>query len=311
VLGGSGFIGSHLCERLLAEGVRVIAVDDLSTGRLENVAHLEHDPGFDLVQADAAGAWSAPRDTEGVLHLASPASPVDYLRLPLQTMRAGSAATLRAIEEAASSGARLVFASTSEVYGDPDVHPQPESYTGNVDPTGPRAVYDEAKRFGEAAVAWAARAGVVDGAIARIFNTVGPRMRPDDGRVVPAFTAQLIAGEPLTIHGDGLQTRSIADVDDTVDGLVRLLHHQTNGPINLGNPDEHTILDVARWVAQALGVRDPERRFVPAMQGDPAVRCPDITVARRVLGWSPTVPAHLAVRRAARWLADAREPVAS
>jgi dTDP-glucose 4,6-dehydratase len=304
VLGGGGFLGSHVCARLVAEGAAVVAVDTWVTGRERNLEGIEGPGTLEVVTADAAEVAAEGRVT-AILHLASPASPPDYLRFPTETLRAGSVATLHAIDLAAADGARLLFASTSEVYGDPLMHPQPETYTGNVDPTGPRAVYDEAKRFGEAAVAAAGRDGRVDAAIVRIFNTVGPRMRPDDGRMVPAFVAELLDTGTATIHGDGLQTRSVADVDDTVDGLLRALDAPVRGPINIGNPDEHTVLEVAAWVGEALGV-DVAHRFAPAMPGDPVRRCPDITLATETLGWRPKRSARDAVMRAARWLAAER-----
>jgi len=304
VLGGGGFLGSHVCARLIAEGAAVVAVDSWVTGRERNLEAIDGPGSLEIVTADAAEvAIEAP--ISAILHLASPASPPDYLKHTTATLRAGSVATLHAIDLAAAQGARLLFASTSEVYGDPLVHPQPETYTGNVDPTGPRAVYDEAKRFGEAAVAAAGRDGRADVAIVRIFNTVGPRMRPDDGRMVPAFVAELLDTGTVTIHGDGRQTRSVADVGDTVDGLLRTLDASITGPINIGNPDEHTVLEIAGWVGEALGVT-VMHRFVPAMRGDPVRRCPDITRAQRVLGWHPTMSAHGAVVRAARWLAAER-----
>src|SRR3954470_7315562 len=304
VLGGGGFLGTHLCERLLGEGATVVAVDSWITGRERNLVGLDGPGRLGVVTAAPADVATdgPPRAT---VHPPGPASPPDYLRHPTETLRAGSIATLHAIDLASAHGARLLFASTSEVYGDPLVHPQPETYTGNVDPTGPRAVYDEAKRFGEAAVAAAGRDGRVDAAIVRIFNTVGPRMRPDDGRMVPAFVAELLDTGSVTIHGDGRQTRSVADVADTVDGLLRALDAPVRGPINIGNPDEHPVLEVAGWVAEALGV-EPTFRFVPAMPGDPARRCPDIALAERTLGWRPRVSARDAVVRAARWLAAER-----
>jgi len=302
VLGGGGFIGSHLCGRLLRSGAAVTSVDSWVTGRPRNLSPLLGHPAFTMLTADASVSIPWTGSLDAVVHLASPASPVDYAAHPTETLRAGSLATLHAIDLAAATGARLLFASTSEIYGEPLVHPQPESYTGNVDPVGPRSVYDEAKRFGEAAVA-AARRGGVDTAIARIFNTVGPMMRPDDGRVVPAFTAQSLAGAPFVIHGDGSQTRSVADVDDTVEGLLQLLASGHPGPMNIGNPDEHTVLEIATWVATALGDLEPTFTFVPLPTGDPTRRCPDITLARTELGWSPTRSAWWAVTRTARWLA--------
>src|SRR3954464_5727558 len=279
VLGGGGFLGSHVCARLIAEGAAVVAVDSWITGRERNLEGIYGPGTLEVVTADAAEVAIEP-PVAAILHLASPASPPDYLRHATATLRAGSVATLRAIDLAATHRARLLFASTSEVYGDPLVHPQPETYTGNVDPIGPRAVYDEAKRFGEAAVAAAGRDGRGDAAIVRIFNTVGPRMRPDDGRMVPAFVAELLDTASATIHGDGRQTRSVADVADTGDGALPARAAPGRGPINIGNPDEHPVLEVAGWVAEALCV-EPTFRFVPAMPGDPARRCPDNAAPRR------------------------------
>jgi dTDP-glucose 4,6-dehydratase len=306
VLGGGGFIGSHLCARLLDDGAEVVAVDSWLTGRRSNVAHLTSSPSFKAVTGDAAERIPVDGPVDVVFHLASPASPPDYHRYPEQTLRAGSLATFRAIDLATRWGARLLFASTSEVYGDPLEHPQREDHLGNVDPIGPRAVYDEAKRFGEAAVASARRSGRADTTIARIFNTVGPGMRRDDGRVVPAFVADALAGRPMTIHGDGSQTRSIADVDDTVEGIVRLAASDHPGPINIGNPEEHTVLEVADWVADALQVSDRRLAFVTAPVGDPRRRCPDVTLAHSALGWRPVRSAREAVVRAASWLAGGR-----
>jgi dTDP-glucose 4,6-dehydratase len=303
VLGGAGFVGSHLCERLLVEGSHVVAVDNLITGRRSNVAHLRADDRFELIEADVSTPFDVDGPVDAVMHLASPASPLHYLAFPTQTLRAGSLGMFHAIDLASRKEARLLYASTSEVYGDPLVHPQQERYLGNVNPVGPRAVYDEAKRFGEAALSSATREGRVQGRIARIFNTVGPRMRRDDGRAVPAFATQAILREPITIHGDGSQTRSIADVDDTVEGLLRLLASTFTGPVNIGNPEEHTILEVARWAAEAAGVK-PEFAYVPRMQDDPTVRCPDISRAIEVLGWRPRVPARRAVERAVTWFAE-------
>jgi dTDP-glucose 4,6-dehydratase len=305
VFGGAGFIGSHLCERLLCEGASVIAVDSFLTSEPGNVEHLTREPGFRIVEADVTQTGSLPFErgasVDFVVHLASPASPLDYLRYPDHALRAGSLGTFGAVALAREHDARLLFASTSEVYGDPEVHPQPEWYAGRVDPVGIRAVYDEAKRFGEAVVSNATRSASVNGTIARIFNTVGPRMRPDDGRMVPAFVECCRAGEPMTIFGDGRQTRSVADVNDTVEGLLRLLRSDHPGPINIGNPDEHTVIEIAGWVAEALDVA-PEMTFGSGMEGDPAIRCPDISLARSVLGWEPGVTAYDAVVRASRWL---------
>jgi len=303
VLGGAGFVGSHVCQRLVADGSDVVAIDNLITARPENVALLRALPGARLIEADVAEPFDVAGPVDAVLHLASPASPVDYLRYPEETLRASSLGTFNAIALAARTGARMLFASTSEVYGDPLVHPQPESYSGNVDPVGPRSVYDEAKRFGEAAIASAVRSGRLDATIARIFNTVGPGMRSDDGRMVPAFASRALAGLPMRIHGDGSQTRSVTDVDDTVEGLLRLLRSAHPGPMNIGSEDEHSVLDIAAWCAEAAGLDEPRYEFVPGMQDDPAVRRPDLTLARSVLDWEPRVPARAAVERTVAWFA--------
>jgi dTDP-glucose 4,6-dehydratase len=305
VLGGGGFVGSHLCDRLLRDGTSVAVVDSWVTGDRANLEHLVGHPRLLVLDGDITRGIEVTGPIHEVFHLASPASPVDYRRHPEATLRAGSIGTFRAIELAERTSARLLFASTSEVYGDPLVHPQPESYLGNVDPVGPRAMYDEAKRFGEAAVSSAVREGALDAVIARLFNTVGPRMRLDDGRMVPSFVASVLEDRPLVIHGDGTQTRSVADVEDIVDGLVRLADADADvlGPVNLGNPDEHPVLEIAEWVAEALGVAEFRCTFVPRTEGDPQRRCPDVTLARETVGWRPRRSARDAVMRAARALA--------
>jgi len=289
VFGGAGFVGSHLCERLLADGAaRVWAIDNLCTGSEGNVAALAKDARFELVRYDVTRPVATPGPVDAVFNLASPASPFDYAKLWLETMRVGALGTQHALELAEATGAVMLQASTSEIYGDPLVHPQVESYFGNVDPTGPRAVYDEAKRYAEALVMGFHRHRGVRTRIARIFNTYGPRMRLNDGRVVPAFVAQALKGEPLTLFGDGSQTRSFCYVTDLVDGLVRLAASDVVEPVNLGNPDERTIRDFALAVKQSVGgggaiVEKP----LPA--GDPKVRRPDISRAKALLGWSPKV----------------------
>ncbi|MEW6431895.1 MAG: UDP-glucuronic acid decarboxylase family protein [Myxococcota bacterium] len=288
VFGGAGFVGSHLCERLLADGAsHVFAVDNLCTGSERNVAPLAG-PRFTLVRHDVTAPWTVEGPVAAVFNLASPASPFDYAKLWLETMRVGSLGTQHALELAQAKGAVMLQASTSEIYGDPLVHPQVESYFGNVDATGPRAVYDEAKRYGEAIVMGFHRHRGVKTRIARIFNTYGPRMRLNDGRVVPAFVGQALKGEPLTVFGDGSQTRSFCYVADLVDGLVRLALSDVVEPVNLGNPDERTIREFAEAVKKAVGgggaiVEKP----LPA--GDPKVRKPDITRAKTLLGWTPKV----------------------
>lgn len=310
VTGGAGFVGSHLCERLVEEGVHVVCVDNWITGSVRNIAHLAGNPGFTVIEADVSAGLPEVGPVDAVIHLASPASPRDYLRYPIETLRAGSLGTLHGLELARHRGARFLLASSSEVYGDPTVHPQTEDYRGNVNPVGPRAVYDESKRFAEAAAAAYARAGNADVRIARIFNTVGPRMRPDDGRMVPTFAAQALRGEPMTVHGDGSQTRTLCDVSDLVEGLWRLLRSDVREPVNLGGSEERSVLDIARLVAEACGV-DPRVRFIEPMEDDPRMRRPDTSRARALLGWEARVPLREAVARAVASLRDralAREP---
>jgi nucleoside-diphosphate-sugar epimerase len=287
VAGGAGFLGSHLCDWLVERGDDVVCVDDLSTGSRDNVAHLLAGPRFSLVEADVSRAVPVEGPVDAVCHLASPASPPAYLQRPLETLAVGSEGTRRLLELAERHGARFLLASTSEIYGDPAVHPQVESYRGNVDPVGPRSVYDEAKRFAEALTMASHRTGGVDVAIARIFNTYGPRLSPGDGRVVSNFVVQALAGEPLTVYGDGSQTRSLCYVADEVGGLIGLLDSTETGPMNIGNPDERTVLDLATRVLEVTGSRS-EIVFGPLPTDDPTRRCPDIALARRALGWEPT-----------------------
>ena len=303
VTGGAGFLGSHLCEELLSRGFHVIAVDDFSTGRGENLRHLADDVRLRFVEADVSDAIPVDEPVDYVLHFASPASPPDYLRLPVETLRVGSLGTLNALELARRCGARFLMASTSETYGDPQVHPQTEDYWGHVNPVGPRSVYDEAKRFSEAATMAYRRAHGVDTAIVRIFNTYGPRMRADDGRAIPTFVSQALAGEPLTVAGDGSQTRSVCYVDDLVDGLLRLLFSDLAGPVNIGNPVEMTVLELAERVRELVGA-DVPITFVPRPQDDPCVRCPDITVARTELGWEPQVDPQTGLVRTIAWFRE-------
>jgi dTDP-glucose 4,6-dehydratase len=289
VTGGAGFLGSHLCDRLLAEGIDVVCIDNLLTGSLANIDHLFGRDGFTFVKHDVTNYIHVPGRVDFVLHFASPASPVDYLELPIQTLKVGSLGTHKALGLAQSMGARFLLASTSEVYGDPLVHPQPESYWGNVNPVGPRGVYDEAKRFAEAITMAYHRFHGVSTRIVRIFNTYGPRMRARDGRVVPAFVCQALAGEPLTVFGDGSQTRSFCYVDDLIEGIVRVLFSELHEPVNIGNPAEMTVLQFAEAIRRLTGNRLPiEYRPLPV--DDPKVRQPDITLARTRLGWQPRVP---------------------
>ncbi len=286
VTGGAGFLGSHLCDGLLVRGFEVVCVDNFLTGSPTNIAHLADDPAFSFVHADVSHGITIPGPVGYVLHFASPASPVDYLKLPIETLSVGSRGTFHALDLAVHKGARLLLASTSEVYGDPNVHPQPETYWGNVNPVGPRGVYDEAKRFSEALTTAYRQTYGLDAAIARIFNTYGPRMRPNDGRAIPNFISQSLRGEPVTVFGDGSQTRSVCYVDDEVEGLLGLLFSGHPGPMNIGNPVEISMLDLARAVIAAVGSASViEHLDLP--EDDPKVRQPDITLARAELGWEP------------------------
>ena len=300
VTGGAGFLGSHLCERLLREGYSVLCLDDFSTGSPANVAHLNDLGPFRLVRADVTDFVHVPGEVDAVLHFASPASPLDYLRMPIETLKVGSIGTLHTLGLAKEKRARFLLASTSEAYGDPQVHPQPETYWGNVNPVGPRGVYDEAKRFAEALTVAYRQAHGVDTAIVRIFNTFGPRMRPNDGRAIPTFIRQALHGEPLTVAGDGSQTRSVCYVDDLVEGIVRLLHAPLPGPVNIGNPHEMSVLDLAEWIRKLTGSSSPIG-FIPRPQDDPTVRQPDISCARRALGWEPQVPLEDGLRATIDW----------
>jgi len=304
VTGGAGFLGSHLCERLLIGGFEVMCLDNFLTGEPENVAHLGGVGPFRLVRADVTDFVHVPGPVAVVLHFASPASPLDYHRLPIQTLKVGSVGTLHALGLAREKGARFVLASTSEVYGDPQVHPQPESYWGHVNPVGPRGVYDEAKRYAEALTMAYSRARGVNTSIVRIFNTYGPRMRPDDGRAIPTFIAQALRGEPLTVSGDGSQTRSVCYVDDLVEGVVRMVGSAAPGPVNLGNPHELSVLELAKTVRDLVGAIDLPIRFVPRPVDDPGVRRPDVTLAREVLGWEPVTSLHDGLKTTIAWFRD-------
>ena len=296
ITGAAGFLGSHLVDRFLAEGCEVVGVDNFVTGTRENLAHLEREPRFHLIEQDICEPLRIESKVAGVLHFASPASPADYNALPLETLLAGGPGTRNALELALRHGARFLLASTSEVYGDPAVHPQTEDYRGNVNPVGPRSVYDEAKRYAEAMTMAYHRVHSLDTRIARIFNTYGPRMRPADGRVVPNFITQGLRGAAMTIHGTGEQTRSFCHVDDQVEGIARLFQSGPVDPVNIGNPDEVTILELADIVGRETGNRAASV-FRPLPPGDPAVRRPDISVARRELGWRPTIGLREGVRR--------------
>jgi dTDP-glucose 4,6-dehydratase len=288
ITGGAGFLGSHLCERLLAEGHRVTCVDNLLTGSRENLAHLLARDDFRFVEHDVTRPFEIEGEVDYVLHFASPASPIDYLELPIQTLKVGSLGTHNTLGLAKAKRARYLLASTSEVYGDPLVHPQPETYWGNVNPVGPRGVYDEAKRFAEAMAMAYHRTHGLEVRIVRIFNTYGPRMRLRDGRVVPAFVSQALGDEPMTVFGDGGQTRSFCFVLDLVEGIYRLLQSDIKTPVNIGNPHEMTILEFAKIIREKTGSRS-EIVFRPLPEDDPKTRQPDITQARTRLGWEPKV----------------------
>ncbi|NMO90293.1 UDP-glucuronic acid decarboxylase family protein [Actinomycetospora sp. TBRC 11914] len=305
VTGGAGFLGSHLCERLLQEGYEVVCLDDFCTGSSANVEHLLEDGRFRLVRADVTQFIHVSGHVDAVLHLASPASPIDYLQMPLHTLKVGSIGTLHSLGLARDKRARFLLASTSESYGDPLVHPQPETYWGNVNPVGPRGVYDEAKRFAEATTMAYRNARGVNTAIARIFNTFGPRMRPRDGRAIPTFIGQALRDEPVTVAGDGSQTRSVCYVDDLIEGLVRLLHSDLPGPVNIGNCGEMSVLELARLIIDLTGSHS-EIVLVDRPQDDPSVRRPDITLARAALGWEPTVDVRDGLRRTIDWFHSER-----
>ena len=300
ITGAAGFLGSHLTDRFLADGYEVVGVDNFITGTRANLAHMEDDPRFDLITHDVSKPLFFHGQIEGVLHFASPASPVDYLEMPIQTLKVGSLGSHNMLGLAKAKGARFFLASTSEVYGDPLVHPQPESYWGNVNPVGPRGVYDEAKRFAEAITMAYHRYHGLDTRIVRIFNTFGPRMRPGDGRVVSNFIVQALRGEPLTVYGDGSQTRSFCFVDDEVEGIFRLYQSDRVEPTNVGNPGEFTITELARIILEETG-SSSEIEYRPLPTDDPKVRQADITVARAELGWEPRVELRDGLRRTIKW----------
>lgn len=303
VTGGAGFLGSHLCDRLLAEGHDVIAMDNLLTGNTDNIAHLAGHKRFLFIEHNVTNYIYIKGDLDAILHFASPASPVDYLELPIQTLKVGSLGTHNALGLAMAKGARLLLASTSEVYGDPQVHPQTEDYWGHVNPIGPRGVYDEAKRFAEAMVMAYHRSHHVDTRIVRIFNTYGPRMRLNDGRVVPNFIGQALRGEPLTVYGDGSQTRSFCFVTDLVDGIYRLLLSDEVEPVNIGNPIETTILEFAEKINAFTG-NQAGIQFKPLPKDDPKQRQPNIAKAKRILGWEPKVALDQGMATTVDWFAE-------
>jgi dTDP-glucose 4,6-dehydratase len=302
VTGGAGFLGSHLCAALLARGDEVVAIDNLLTGAIGNLDDLFGNPRFTFQHHDVSTYVHVPGPVDAVLHLASPASPVDFERIPIPILKVGSLGTHKTLGLAKEKGARYFLASTSEVYGDPLVHPQPETYWGNVNPIGPRGVYDESKRFAEAMTMAYHRHHGLDVRIVRIFNTFGPHMRPDDGRAVSNFLVQALAGRPLTVYGDGTQTRSFCYVDDQIRGFLALLDSEYVGPVNIGNPDECTVLELAKTVLEVTG-SSSEIEFHPLPVDDPTQRRPDITLARRVLGWEPTVGLREGLARTAEWFA--------
>ncbi|MDQ3877336.1 MAG: SDR family oxidoreductase [Actinomycetota bacterium] len=300
ITGGAGFLGSHLCEFWLERGWTVECVDNFVTGDPRNVAHLDERAGFSLVQHDVIVPYRPEGEPDLVLHFASPASPPAYLALPIETLEVGSLGTMNALDIARAFGAVFVLASTSEVYGDPEVHPQPESYRGNVSTTGPRSVYDEAKRFAEAVTVAYHRKHGVDVRIGRIFNTYGPRLSPGDGRAIPNFVAQALEGAPITVYGDGSQTRSFCYVDDLIEGFAKLAESTERDPVNIGNPGEYTILSLAEKIIEKTGSRS-EIVFEPLPVDDPKVRRPDITRARAILGWEPKVSLDEGLDRTIEW----------
>jgi dTDP-glucose 4,6-dehydratase len=299
ITGGAGFIGSHLCDHFLAKGYEVICMDNLLTGSVDNIAHIRQ-TGFSFIHYDVTNYIYVDGPLDGVLHFASPASPIDYLRLPIHTLKVGALGTHKALGLAMAKGARFLLASTSEVYGDPLVHPQPEDYWGNVNPTGSRGVYDEAKRFAEALAMAYHRYHGVDTKIVRIFNTFGPRMRRDDGRAVPVFINQALRNEPLTVFGDGSQTRSFGYITDLVRGIDLLFHGDYNEPVNIGNPQELSVLEMARAIITLTGSRS-EIVFRELPEDDPKVRQPEIGLAKQRLGWEPRVDVSDALRLTIEW----------
>jgi len=304
VTGGAGFLGSHICETLIGRGDEVVAIDNLLTGSIDNVSHLFGEKGFVFVEHDVTNFVHVSGPVDAVMHFASPASPVDYLEHPIKTLKVGSLGTHKTLGLAKDKGARYMLASTSEVYGDPKVHPQTEDYWGHVNPVGPRGVYDEAKRFAEAMTMAYHRSHGVDVRIVRIFNTYGERMRPHDGRVVSNFLVQALDGKPLTVYGDGSQTRSFCYVDDEVGGILALLDSDHVGPVNIGNPNEFTVLELAQRVLEVTG-SSSEIVYEPLPVDDPTQRQPDISLARRVLGWEPRVPLEEGLRNTAAWFGRA------
>jgi len=307
VTGGTGFIGSHLCERLLSEGYRVLCMDNLSTSSFENVAHLlEGEPDFEYRDHDVSTYISVPGELDEIYHFASPASPKDFTRIPIPILKVGAMGTHNSLGLARLKGARFMLASTSEVYGDPLVHPQPEEYWGNVNPVGIRGVYDEAKRYAEAITMAYRRHHRLETRIVRIFNTYGPRMRQDDGRMVPNFISQALLGELLTVYGDGTQTRSLQYIDDLIEGVIRLMKSDETRPVNIGNPVEYTVGDIAEMIIELSGSQS-EISHQPLPEDDPRQRCPDITRARETLGWEPQTQAREGLQKTLSYFAQLAE----
>ncbi len=305
ITGGAGFLGSHLCDRFVAEGHDVICMDNLVTGNANNVAHLIGKPNFTFVHYNVTNFIHVVGELDNVLHFASPASPIDYLKLPIQTMKVGSLGTHKALGLSLAKKSRFLLASTSETYGDPAIHPQPESYWGNVNPIGIRGVYDEAKRFAEALTMAYHRYHGLDTRIVRIFNTYGERMRIEDGRAIPAFATQTLRNEPITVFGEGKQTRSVCYVSDLIEGIYRLLMSDYNEPVNIGNPDEVTMLELAKEIKAMVPESKSEIIFKPLPQDDPQVRQPDITLAKSLLGWEPKVDRKVGLERTIKYFREA------
>jgi dTDP-glucose 4,6-dehydratase len=303
VTGGAGFVGSHLCERLLSEGYRVVCMDNLRTGSLDNVAHLANEPHFEYIDHDVSSHINAPGEVDEIYHFASPASPADFSRIPIPILEVGALGTHNSLGLARLKRARFMLASSSEVYGDPLVHPQPEEYRGNVNPVGVRGVYDEAKRYAEALTMAYHRHHRLNTRIVRIFNTHGPRMREDDGRMVPTFIRQALSGEPLTVYGEGTQTRSIQYIDDLIEGVFRLMRSSESRPVNVGNPTEYAVAEIARMVIELSG-SESELVYEPLPEDDPKRRCPEISRAKEALGWEPRVPARRGLKKTLQWFAQ-------
>jgi dTDP-glucose 4,6-dehydratase len=305
VTGGAGFIGSHLCERLLSEGYRVVCMDNLRTGSLNNVAHLADEADFEYVDHDVTTHINVPGELDEIYHFASPASPKDFTRIPIPILKVGALGTYNSLGLAQAKGARFMLASSSEVYGDPLVHPQHEEYWGNVNQVGIRGVYDEAKRYAEAITMAYHRHHRLDTRIVRIFNTYGPRMRPDDGRMIPNFISQVLSWRPLTIYGDGSQTRSVQYIDDLMEGTFRLMKSFESRPVNVGNPVEYTVREIAQIIIEISG-NGSELVYEPLPEDDPKRRCPDISRAKEVLGWEPRVPPREGLKKTFEWFAGLR-----